>query len=185
MVAAWVIAPPIAAAVAQESTTVILVRHAERAGTAGDSDLSSAGRERAAALAAALADARVAGIITTQYRRTRETAEQLARAIGVTPEVMAAGAGVTTADHVAAVAARVRTGFAGRTVLVVGHSNTVPAIVAALGGPAPPQMCEAEYSTMFVLTLRADGVSLVRARYGVPDPPGAGDCAAEPRMRQP
>jgi hypothetical protein len=64
-------------------------------------------------------------------------------------------------------------------VLVVGHSNTVPAIVNALGGPKLPELCDASYATIFLLTPAANGlpVQLVRASYGAPDAPAAANCA--------
>ena len=162
---------------AQEPTTVILVRHAERSAEAGaDPGLSSAGVARAAALAEALVDARVSAIVTSQFRRAQETAAPLARALGLTPEVVQAGGGVSTAAHVTAVADLIRGRYLGRTVLVVGHSNTVPAIVTALGGPVLQPLCEGEFANLFVLTLRGDGASLVRGTVGANDPPSASDC---------
>jgi hypothetical protein len=81
-------------------------------------------------------------------------------------------------------------------VLVVGHSNTVPAIVAALGGPRLPDLCDASYATMFVVRPAAPpagagpaagapnaGAAVVRAQYGRPDAPDAAACAAPAPMR--
>ncbi len=155
------------------TTTVIVVRHAERATEpAADPVLSPAGEARAAALADALTHARVTGIVSTPYQRTRLTAAPLARSSGITPVVVATRGG---APHARIVADTVRALFHGGTVLVVGHSNTVPAIIAALGGPTLPDLCETEYATMFVLVLRPGAEpSLTRARYGPEDPaPGA------------
>lgn len=176
---------------------VIVVRHAEKApAPAGDPPLSAEGRERAAALAATLADAGVSAVIVTTFRRTAETAAPLAAARGLTPEVvpigsggmgMQGGMGGGVAGHARAVAAAARR-HAGGVVLVVGHSNTVPAIVAALGGPQLPDLCDAAYATMFVVRPTPAGApappaaSLVRAHYGRPDAPGAAACAT-PAMR--
>lgn len=153
---------------------VLLVRHAEKAeAPADDVALSAAGQARADALAAALAHANVDAIVTTQFRRTRETAGPLARRLGLEPIVVPAAS--DTRAHARAVAEVVR--GAGRTVLVVGHSNTVPAIIAALGGPDLDELCESDYDTLFVLALRAGGsASLTQSRYGEPDPAGASDC---------
>jgi broad specificity phosphatase PhoE len=161
---------------AQETTTVILVRHAERAGpSADDPGLTPAGEGRAHALAEALAAARLTGIGTTPWRRTRLTAAPLARESGLTPLVVATDGG--TAAHVREVADTIRARFHGGTVLVVGHSNTVPGIIAALGGPRLPDLCESEYATLFVLTLREGSApSLVRARYGAEDGPAGSAC---------
>jgi broad specificity phosphatase PhoE len=150
---------------------VVLVRHAERASAPPDDPgLSDAGRARAEALAEALEHARVDAVITTQYERTRRTAEPLARGRQLTPVIIRAGA--DTAAHVREVATAVRLQPPGSFVLVVGHSNTVPAIVGALGGPTLPDLCDAEYATLFALVLPADGAPrLVRSSYGAPDPP--------------
>ncbi len=167
-------APPLRA---QQVTTVILVRHAERAGEMGnDPGLSPAGEVRARALADALFFTPLTGIVTTQLRRTQLTAAPVARAKGLTP-VVVANAGGGTAAHVRAVADTVRARFTGGTVLVVGHSNTVAGILEALGGPKLPDLCDAEFATMFVLTLREGAPpSLVRARYGPEDPAPGANC---------
>ena len=111
------------------TTLVLLVRHGEKAAApADDPPLTEAGLARAQALRAALADAGVQHVIATPRRRTGDTARPLAQALGLTPELVPLSAGAT---HVAAVADAVRR-HAGEVVLVVGHSNTVPAIVGAL-----------------------------------------------------
>jgi broad specificity phosphatase PhoE len=129
---------------------VLLVRHAERAdggvppaGMAGpaDPDLSADGRARADRLAAMLSDSGITKIIVTEFRRTAQTAEPLAKRLGLTPErVMAA--------DVTPLAARLAT-YRDDVVLVVGHSNSVPAIIAALGGPKVA-IAETDYGNVFV-----------------------------------
>ena len=146
-----------------QTTTVIVVRHAERADTTQQSPLSEAGRARAEALAAALADARLDAIYVTQYPRSLLTAEPLARQLGLTPRVVEAGGATTT--HAKAVADRIRTEAAGRTVLVIGHSNTVPAIVAALGGGDVGAIESAEHDHMFIVLSDESGTRVVRAGY--------------------
>ena len=150
-------------AVAQASTTVIVVRHAEKAATpAADPPLTDAGQARANALLAAVRDAGIDAIITTQYARTRATAAPTAAALHITPDIVPAS-GKT---HVLDVAAAVKK-HAGHTVLVVGHSNTVPAIIAALGAPEPRPICDAEYDDLFIVTIPPEGPArLVRAKYG-------------------
>jgi phosphohistidine phosphatase SixA len=153
---------------------VLLVRHAEKAaGPAGDPALSEAGTRRAAALAAALENAGVTAIVTTQLRRTKETAAPLAAKLGLTPEVVPAGGDADA--HAAAVAAAVRR-HAGGVVLVVGHSNTVPAIAAALGAPRLPDFCEALYANFFTLVPGEGKSRLVLSRYGAADPDPATAC---------
>jgi phosphohistidine phosphatase SixA len=140
---------------------VIVVRHAEKAEVPGsDPPLSTAGRARAEALADALADAGVGTVITTQLARTRQTAAPLAARIGIVPQVVEAASGQRDA-HVAAVADAVRR--ADGVVLVVGHSNTVMQIVAALGGPEAADLDDQQYDVM-LLVQPVGGV--VRARFG-------------------
>ena len=156
---------------------VFIVRHAEKANaTEQDPALSESGRARAVALAAALRDAGVNEVFVTQRKRTRETAAVLTEARQLTAHVVPFGA--STPDHAAAVAATVRQAR-GNAVLVVGHSNTVTLIVAALGGPRLPGLCDAEYANLFIVRLPARGSpTFVRAHFGAPDPANAGACAA-------
>jgi broad specificity phosphatase PhoE len=163
--------------------TVILVRHAEKADEGGnDPALSAAGERRAQALAGALQDAGVTAVVTTELKRTQQTAGPLASKRGLTPEVVATRRGGAD-DHAAAVAEAVRR-HKGGVVLVVGHSNTVPAIIGTLGGPRLPQICDAEYGNLFVLTFDTPGgVRLIRSKYGDPDPANAAACDASMQMR--
>lgn len=160
-------------AVDSAPTIVILVRHAEKAATpANDPGLDSTGARRAAMLADVVRDARIGAVYVTQLARTRLTAEPVARMFGVAPMVVETSGG--TATHVRTVADRVLAEQRGRATLVVGHSNTVPLIVRALGGSAPEQLDDHEYDNLFIVTIPASGpVVTVRARYGPPNPPAA------------
>ena len=153
---------------------VFLVRHAERASEpAGDPDLTAAGEARAQQLAVALADAGLRQIITSQFRRSQQTAAALARRAQLPIVSVAAGRGDAGA-HVRAVHAVVQ-GQDGGALLIVGHSNTVPAIIEALGGPALPELCESSYQHIFVLRPGAPA-PLARLRYGEPSPASAAGC---------
>jgi broad specificity phosphatase PhoE len=161
-----------APAAAQDSTVVILVRHAEKAAVEGnDPPLSEAGQARARALAQVLADVRVDAVVASERQRTRLTAEPLAAARGLGAQAIGLSAG-----HVDSVAAAVRR-HAGHTVLVVGHSNTVPRIIHALGGPEMRDLCEPEFAHLYVLVLK-DGAAprLEERTYGAPDPADAANC---------
>ena len=153
-------------------TVVILVRHAEKAATpANDPPLTDAGVARAKALVALLADANVDAVIATPTLRTRETARPTAEAHGLTVETVAFA---PAAQHAKAVAEAVMK-HAGKTVLVVGHSNTVAAIVAALGGPSMADLCDSQYSMLITLVIDGHTVRAIRSSYGVatPDTPEA------------
>lgn len=166
-------ASPVLAQSAQE-TTVLLVRHAEKAATpADDPPLTPAGEARARDLWTVIHDANVNAVITTQFARTRQTAQPSASALGISPTVVPA----TSPTHVQDVVAEIRR-HPGKTVLVVGHSNTVPAIVEALGAKRPGAICDSRYDDLFVVTVAADGkASALHARYGEPAPRDS-TCAA-------
>jgi broad specificity phosphatase PhoE len=172
MAASIALALPVAA----QPSTVIVVRHAEKApAPANDPVLSAEGIQRSLDLGTALAGTRVTSVVTTHLQRTKLTAKAVTDAMGKEPIVVPASSPTTA--HVEAVAAAVRARPAGEVVLVVGHSNTVPAIVAALGGPKMPDLCDAQYSMMFILEfLPGSPPRLIKAKYGAADPPNADGC---------
>lgn len=152
----------------EQSQIVVLVRHAEKAETPKDDvALSDRGRARAEALAGALGEAGVETIVTTERRRSRETAAPLAARRHLTPVVEQTSD--DTHAHAKAVAAAVRNG--GAVVLVVGHSNTLPAIIEALRGPKVAAICDGQYALLFTLWTDPGKPSrLIRSTYGAPDP---------------
>lgn len=163
--------------------TVFVVRHAEKDTIPHENPpLSVAGRARADSLAAALRDAGVTVIVTTQQLRTQQTAAPLAAALHFTP-VSVPIDGRKPDEHVRAVAAAVRRSAQhGEIVLVVDHQSTLPGIIAALGAPRPATMCDVEFSNFYVLVPVAAGkMSLTRAHYGAPDPPHDSSCKITPR----
>jgi broad specificity phosphatase PhoE len=164
--------------IAAQPSTIILVRHAEKASSgSADPALSAIGTQRAHDLEAALRDAHIKAIIVTQYQRTSATAADVMAAEELAPIVVRVSRDLSA--HIKNVAATVRAQPAGSTVLVVGHSNTIPAIVAALGGPPGPEICESQYANMFIITeASSDSPRLVRARYGAPDPAPGDECAS-------
>ena len=165
-----------ASTLAAQPAMVILVRHAERAtAPAADPVLTDAGSQRALALKQALAAAGVSAVVTTQFQRTQLTAKPLADSLGLTPVLVRAGNPLQA--HLDSVAAAVKRQAAGSVVLVVGHSNTIPGIVGALGGPKLPDLCDGEYSQLFILHFPATGSpQLVRGNYGAADAPDSGNC---------
>jgi broad specificity phosphatase PhoE len=178
------LAPPRSGAPsAPTSQTVFVVRHAERASRDRDSDLSAAGVARAHALDTALADARLTHVIVTEFRRTANTAAPAAQRHGLAPIVVANQPDATA--HAAAVAAAVRSAGPDAVVLVVGHSNTVPKIIAALGGPARPDLCDQQYASVTVVRLDGPAVParVARLTFGAPDPPDADVCTRSTSLR--
>ena len=130
---------------------VYVVRHAERAdGGAGsmnaqtDPPLSAAGEARAQKLAAMLADADIRGIYTSEFVRTKQTAQPLSVKLNV-PVTASPSANVD------ALVARVKREHPDDIVLIVGHSNTIPAIVKALGG-GDITVADDDYASLFVVS---------------------------------
>lgn len=160
-----------------EVTTVYLVRHGEKSTVvANDPDpvLTAAGRARANALAVRLANVGITNVISTQWTRTRETAQPLASVLGLTTEIVPTG-GSAFADSAAAAVLRHR----GGTILVVGHSNTIASVIAALGGPRLPDLCDSEHSNLFVMRItRSQAPVIMRHQYGMPDPAPDSACTA-------
>lgn len=155
-------------------TVVILVRHAERGGDpSGDPPLTPEGQDRAQILAELLRDSKVGAVLHTPRVRTRDTARPVAAQFGLTPEVVPLSAG---ASHFEAMAEAVRK-HAGKTVVVVGHSNTVMGYIAALGGPRREDLCDHEYNGIYTLIIAHGEVRLVEGRYGAPNPSPTQPCA--------
>ena len=135
---------------------VVIVRHAEKAANGGnDPDLSSAGRARADALARILKDSSITAIFTSEFKRTQETAAPTATSIHVTPTVVA------TKDTAALVARLHQLNGNG---LVVGHDDTIPNIVKALGINSSINIPGTDYSELFIVIL-GDKPQLLRLHY--------------------
>ena len=148
------------------TTTVIVVRHAEKAAEpAADPPLTAAGEARAEALSAYVRGLPVAAIVSTAFVRTRTTAAPLATRLGLALEIVDARA----RGHAQAVADGILAHHRGQTVVVVGHSNTVPDIVAALGAPRPANICDGEYDNLYVVrVLGGRDATVERRTYGAP-----------------
>ena len=153
-------------------TTVILVRHAEKASQEDDSPLTPAGTERANELARVLAGVKVDAIYTTQYRRVQDTAAPAATAAGITPVVRNTGP-----TYAADLAKHILAEHRGQTVLVVGHTTTTIALLKALGASEASLLMdlasgyttipESQYDILFVLRdVEGAAPAVVALRYG-------------------
>jgi broad specificity phosphatase PhoE len=144
-------------------TIIYLVRHGEKDLTPGlaDPPLAPAGEVRAQLLAKRLASQHPTALFTTDTRRTRATLAPLAQATGLTPEVY-------SPKDPDAFAIRLYREYVGKTVVVVGHSNTLLPLLTALGvAPLPGEIRDEEYNYLFKVTLRAgQPAKLVMSRYG-------------------
>jgi len=158
-----VVLPAGVRAIDQQPTTLILVRHAEKKIVPPenkDPDLSPAGQARADELARMFADSGIATIYATQYKRTQQTVKPLADKLKLPVTQIEAK---QTADLVK----EIRAHNAGQVVFIAGHNNSVPEIIAAMGGPQLPIIPETEYDNLFVLTIYKDGsAKLLKMKYG-------------------
>lgn len=154
----------------QATTTVIFVRHAEKAAVpVDDPGLSVIGQRRAAELARQLVDADVVpgvgvdAVYSTSYRRTVQTAQPVADALDL--PVMAYDA----ADTEVFLEEVVRE-YKGKIILVVGHSDTVPQMIANMGASkSVPPIAEDEYDNIYLVSIPWFGkTKTIRLRYGEP-----------------
>jgi broad specificity phosphatase PhoE len=142
------VAPACATTMAAEQPTAayFVVRHLHTPEGERDPDLTPEGHRHAALLADRLAGAGIAVIYVSTFRRTHQTAEPLARRLGLTPIVY------DPSDTPALIARlRAETG----PVLIVGHSNTVPDIVEQLGGERPAPLVHDDFGDLWLV--RANG----------------------------
>ncbi len=153
-----------AGTLAQPTTTVILVRHAEKNAhpPGGDAGLTTKGIVRSQTLARTLRDSGIAAVFASRYGRARLTAEPIAAALGDSVRIY-------DPNDLPALAHRIQDEFAGRIVLVVGHGDTISPTLTELGGPALAKDESVDYDRMFVLTLSPGAEPrLLRMVYGDP-----------------
>ncbi len=144
---------------AYSQPTVVLVRHGEKLDSSRDPALSPAGEARAQRLMQMLASSGITTIYTTEFRRTELLAAPLARQLGLRPQV------VPAADR-AALLKKLAAHAHGETVLVVGHSNTVPAVLKGLGHGELVRIDEGEFDNLFVLVPReGKSPAMLRLKY--------------------
>lgn len=155
----------------QATTTVIFVRHAEKAGLpADDPPLSDAGKLRVEELTRQLVKADVVqgidAVYATPYRRTVETAKPVADALGLPVNSY-------DAADTEAVMERIVKQHKGKIILVVGHSNTLPALIGNMGASKKvPPIAEDEYDNIYIVSIPWFGkTKTIRLRYGAPYQP--------------
>ena len=167
----------------QATTTIIFVRHAEKVVDAGDDpSLSPAGNRRAAELARQMVDADVvAGVdalYATKFKRSRETVEPLAKALGLEINEY-------DAEDTEGVLETILRTHKGKIILVVGHSDTIPLLIANLGASKNvPPIADNEYDNIYLISIPWFGkTKTIRLRYG--DPYGANDTSFDGELTEP
>lgn len=144
------------AVAAQEA--IYLVRHAEQVQEGDNPPLTEQGQQRARALAHFLAEARITAVYASEARRTRETAEPLAQALGLAIQRV-------PRKQTDALVARIRQEEPRGRVFVVGHSQTVPEILKALGHPEEITIDKKDYDNVFVIVLDRPELFVLRQRF--------------------
>lgn len=154
----------------QATTTVIFVRHAEKAVVpADDPGLSPAGERRVAELTRQLADADVVAgidaIYVTRTRRSEDTARPLAQRLGLDLRHYD-----SRAENYESTVDRIVAENKGKIILVVGHSNTIPDLIANLGASKNvPEIAEFEYDNLYLVSIPWFGkTKTIRLRFGEP-----------------
>ncbi len=145
----------IVVSVVSAEPVVVIVRHAEKADNSEDAELSAAGRARAEILSRILKDANITAIFTSERKRTQQTAEPLSKSTGVAPTVV-------PAKEYSVLVSKLRD--VKGNAMVVGHGNTIPELVKALGIETPVQIADADYSEIFIVTLDSKP-QLMRLHY--------------------
>lgn len=150
-------------AVGNTQQALLLVRHAELIGQPmaqpKDVPLSDGGLARAEKLAELLKDTGIGAIYVTEFLRTQKTAEPLARALKLDITVVPKGGPQSLID-------RVRSQHPANIVLIVGHSDTLPGMLKALGHPVDIKIAPQDFSNLFVVVPKGDTPpSFLRLRF--------------------
>jgi phosphohistidine phosphatase SixA len=153
------------------TTTIYLVRHAEKlpqdpsAGMmSNDVGLSEAGLARALVLRDSLAAKNIHAVYATTYKRTQQTVQPTAQSKGLVVKQYTASQPASDALMDSLIAIK------GKTFLVSGHSNTVPAMVRHLGLPCSfaGNIPESDFDNLFIITVKKGVKSIQEKTYGVP-----------------
>jgi len=145
-------------ALSNSAHEIFLVRHAEKQ-TGNDPSLTAAGKRRAETLARLMSDKKLTHIHSTNYRRTLETAAPVASQTGIEVQVYDPSNLELFADELRATPG---------VHLVVGHSNTTPQLVMALGGDPGSEIDEgSEYDRLYLINLKSDVPLSTLERFGV------------------
>lgn len=154
-----------------EPVTIYVVRHAEKQELPADASeadkkdppLSRVGQLRALGLAEDLPIAELDGVYVTDFERSRQTASAVLAVTGLEPIVYP---GRDTDGLVARLRER-----NGEQLLVVGHSNTVPPLLQALGVVEEVKVDEQQYGDLWVVTVPGEGPATLEVRRYGEQPP--------------
>lgn len=143
-------------------TKIYVVRHAEK-DTGNNPQLTAAGRKRAGDLLQILQQKNIQRIYSTPYRRTIQTGDSLRIQQHIDTLIYKAdttGQGIY--DKIVAA------GDGGKTILIIGHSNTVPRIIRKLGAKDFPStdIPDMEFDNLYLITCKKGKVKVKKMKYG-------------------
>jgi broad specificity phosphatase PhoE len=148
----------------QPVTTIVLIRHAEKANNTADTPISQTGQVRAENLVNVLKDTGLSAIFVSQFQRTAQTAQPLADHLGLT---LLERVITNSQQYAQDLAHEILTDYKGRNVLVVGHTNTTEDLITELGAPAIDPIAEDTYDHLYIVTVRKYALTrLLRAQQG-------------------
>jgi len=141
--------------------TFYLVRHGEK-DTGANPVLSKLGNLRAGDLYRLLKDKKIGKIYFTQYRRTMITGDSLR--LYTNTDTVRYKADAKGDDIVN----KLLSEKVGQNILIIGHSNTIPAIVRRLGVPdfKPEEIPDNEYDNLYIVTIKDNKASVEKLKYG-------------------
>ena len=146
----------------EKATVVYLVRHAEKSSNhPDDPDLTAAGKARAETLKDMLRNKGISAIYSTNYKRTKQTAEPLAKALNLPIQLY-------EAHDYEALTGKILKENRNRSVLVIGHSNSVLELIEAFKAQRPvPEITDSDYNYLFKVTIPEKGEAKAEVeRYG-------------------
>ncbi len=144
--------------IAAAQDKVFVIRHAEQELSAANPSLTNEGQERAAEVASMLRDAEIDVVFASSTLRTQQTGNIIATSLGVSSHEF-------PKYSYAEMIEKVRTSHADETVLIVGNSGTIPAILKLLGVIEPVTVSKSDYDNLFLVVPNGNGSSeLVRLR---------------------
>lgn len=146
-----------------DTTTIILVRHAEKILDQGsDPSLTEVGKIRAASLVQVLQDMPPSVLYASQYKRTQETVQPLADTLHL-PITIRPIQG-RTEDFASVLWQEIQNEHCGKTIVIAGHSNTNPVLLSTFCH-LNAVINDSDYNQLFVATYKNGACSLIRAKY--------------------
>lgn len=146
---------------AQETTTIYLIRHAEKADNSDNPELSEAGKERTKKWGAYFENKNISTYYTTAFKRTILTASLTASYMSALPEPgTSRETRFMTYDPNDFSLKKIVEENKGKNILVVGHSNTVPKYINdLLGKKTYPDISENDYGNLYIIKITGDKIT--------------------------